>query len=100
MYFLFRPGIPKLLEQRRWYITAENDNRLDRIERGIEKIQEDVSALRESVGRIEGKLPHLATDREVEEAKHEATKAKYSVLVSVIAVVVAMASLITRLWIS
>jgi len=78
---------------------AEND-RLDRIERGIEKIQEDLSALRESVGRIEGNLPHLATKEEVEQAKHQATKAQYSVFVSIIAVLTAVASLITRLWIN
>ena len=57
-------------------LRMEPNDRLDRIERGIEKTQEDVSALRESVGRIEGKLPHLATEKEVEEATHQATKAQ------------------------
>ena len=92
-----------MAEQERFdRIERSIERGFERLDGKIEKIQEDVSALRESVGKIEGviegKLPHLATEKEVEEAKHEATKAKYSVFVSIVAVLTAMASLFTRLW--
>lgn len=68
---------------------AEQD-RLDRIERGIEKLEtemkearNDLSGIRESMGRIEGDLQHLATKAEVEEAKHGATKALYGAIAAV-----------------
>lgn len=88
---------------------AEQD-RFDRIERSIErgierldgkieKMQEDVSTLRVDVAEIKGSLPHLATKEAVEEAKHEATKGKYSMLVSLIAVAFAALSLAVRLWV-
>ena len=84
----------------------EQNDRLDRIERGIEKLEAEMkevrgelSGIRESIGRIEGALPHFATKAEVEEAKHEATRGKYGMLISLIAVAFAALSLITRIWV-
>ena len=69
---------------------AEND-RLDRIERGIEKLETEMkevrtelSGIRESMGRIEGALPHFATEARVEKVKGETTKALYGAIVAVI----------------
>ena len=59
-----------------------------------------MSATKESVAKIEttleSTLPHVATKAEVEEAKHEATKGKYGLLVGVLALLLSLGTLVTR----
>ena len=57
-------------------------------------------ATKESVAKmettLESTLPHVATKAEVEEAKHEATKGKYGLLVGVIALLLSLGTLAAR----
>lgn len=99
---------------------GENE-RLDRIEQGIEHlgrkfetIQGDVSSLRADMSEIKGHLPHLATKAEVEEikgalthlatkaevekAKHDATKGKYGLLSGLLGTLLGVIALAARFW--
>ena len=94
----------------------ETDERLERIEADIHAMKADMTdikvslaeikatlphvATKESVAKIEttleSTLPHVATKAEVEEAKHEATKGKYGLLVGVLALLLSLGTLVTR----
>ena len=56
----------------------------------------DVTDIKVSLAKIEATLPHIATKAEVEEAKHEATKGKNSVFVSVIALLLSLGALAAK----
>ncbi len=94
----------------------ETDERLQRIEADIHGMKGDITdikvslaemkatiestlphlATKDSVTQIEAALPHIATKAEVEEAKHEATKAKQSLLFSLVAMLLATGTLLLR----
>ena len=91
-------------------MASEQDARLARIEANVERIESDIGRIeadvrelksdmkevRSSLSKIEGALPHFATKETVEQAKHEATKGKYGVLVGVIAFLLSLGTLATK----
>ncbi len=78
----------------------ETDERLQRIETDIHEMKADITDIKVNVAKItatiESTFPHLATKAEVEEAKHEATKGKYGVLIGVTALLLSLGTLVTK----
>ena len=69
---------------------------IGRIETDVRELKSDMKEVRSSLSKIEGALPHFATKEAVEQAKHEATKGKYGVLVGVIAFLLSLGTLATK----
>ncbi len=81
-------------------MADEQDARLERIEADVRELKSDMKEVRLSLAKIEGALPYFATKEEVEQAKHEATKGKYSMILSVVAIISSLGLLRARIFIS
>ena len=81
-------------------MADEQDARLERIEVDVRELKSDMKEVRLSLAKIEGALPHFATKEEVEQAKHEATKGKYGMIVGVVAIISSFGALFARIFIS
>ena len=77
-------------------VTTELNSLRSDMTTELNSLRSDMTEVKESLAEIRGTLPHLATKAEVEEAKHEATKGKYGVLVGVIALLLSLGTLATR----
>ena len=62
----------------------------------VRELKSDMKEVRSSLAKIEGALPHFATKEEVEQAKHEATKGKYGLVVSGLAFLLSLGAIASR----
>lgn len=73
------------------YVKAE----MSRLGRETERITDTLTTVAETVARIDGSIPHMATKAEVEKASHSATKGMYAGLS---AVALAVLALVAKFW--
>ena len=75
-----------------------SEARLDIIDQRLDRVEPNIVAIRASLARIEGALPHFATKEDVAEAMLQVTKSQRTMVASIVAASIAVASVAAILW--